>query len=643
MDPLLISSLRGGLNQHDPPIALPADQVVTAENIDFDRSTLGGRRGGHTAVTTSGLTGAVVALARHFPVNDETQTQLWAVSVSGSSSAFTYKDASWHDETPTGSEALDVSRGQYGGVRACSLHNKLFLAYPTASGTDRLHVWDGSTLRATGLAEPAAPSVSSSGSGGYSTTRYFRVRYTAQDGSGHTLRRSEPSDATTFTPSGTGAGATVTKPAAISEGETHWEVEESIDDANFYRIATVAVGTTTYTDTLASTAVADQPLSEDTGAYTLQYNPRFLLAVDDRLMMGGAWEQPALESRIAWTPVGTDPGVGDDERTDETQDPFMDLDAGAGGGLTDLAGPLNGYAHAFKRGHIYRLVRTGTRSAAYQAIPLTDKSGALPGSVVMGLDEGGASCLYYLDHAHGPSRIGVNGIQTCGVDISETWAGVNQNADLVCHGVYYPDLRQVWWWVAESGESTPTLRLKAHVRQFRNGDEGVRRGWSLDTGDYQATLCSVLYAENIEADTDRSLTLKPLVGTAISGALIAQANSGTTDNGTDFQARIVTKPFVPMAMLSKFGVRAGVLTAAAASGVSVQVTLSGQNEQTTNTATKTVDLSPAATEPTVIRLLDDLALDENLMLQVEMGDATAVDADWALQGLALMTTDQESF
>ena len=58
------------------------------------------------------------------------------------------------------------------------------------------------------------------------------------------LRRSEPSESLEFTPAGTATGAIVSKPATISEDETHWELEASLDDVNFYVVGTTDVGTT---------------------------------------------------------------------------------------------------------------------------------------------------------------------------------------------------------------------------------------------------------------------------------------------------------------------------------------------------------------------------------------------------------------
>src|SRR3990167_2869256 len=267
---LSVLSLRGGMNNSDPAIGLPDDQAVLMENVEIVESMLGERRRGTTTVsipTDISTQDRVTFLYRHLPSDDETLAELWAYAVTGStSSALNRKTTSW--STVTIDDAASLAGFSQFRWQGASLHGKLFLAYD--STVDRLHVWDGTSLRRAGLAEPAAPTGADTGSGSFSGTRYYRVRYTEQV-SGVTVRRSEPSDSLTFSPSGSGTGVVVTKPAAISEGETHWELEASFDDTNFYVIATTLVETTTVTDSTAyTTGYADTfTLSEDVGDYAL--------------------------------------------------------------------------------------------------------------------------------------------------------------------------------------------------------------------------------------------------------------------------------------------------------------------------------------------------------------------------------------
>lgn len=645
--PLVITSLRGGLNNYETPAALADDQVVIAENIDFNRSTLGGKRRGTDPITLTGslLEDSVVFLHRHLPTSDETAAQLWAIGINGGGTgAFAYKDTAWHPVTPgpAGGDALN-GVGAY-AIRGQTLHGKLFLAY--LSSVDRLHVWDGTSLRRVGLPEPAAaPVVANQGVGTYTGDRVFRVRFTIQSG-GVTTFRSEPSAETTFVPNGSSASARVTKPAASIEGETHWEVEESVNGGEeWYRIATVVVGTTTYDDSLT---VAEVPttgvLSEDVGAYTNLWSPKFVAADNDRLIIAGSWHQPQLRSRVAWTPAFGAPGVGNDERLDDTTDPFLDLDGFEGGEITDLAGPVQGYLYAFKNSHIYKLIRTNQPNQSYIAQNLSKTVGAVTRSAVMGQDEAGRPALYFLDPKIGPCRIGANGIEQCGEDIRGTWEEVNLNATLVCFGVFYPNAQQVWWYVAQTGGAfsgiLPNLKIVAQVNQFRSAQDGAHGGWSTHTVD-QPTLAATLFADNIDAGTARSLSLKPMLGMSVSDdtKLIRMADTGTTDDGTPYRAYLRTKPFSMHSLLQKAGVMAGAIMAKASSGVTLTIKLISNYGLLTKTAT--APLTPVGSEERVIRDIDNLSISEVRTLQIELGDASAVDSDWELDMLSLKTRDEE--
>lgn len=637
-EPILITSWRGGLNNCDPPIALALDQCTIVENIDYERATVGAKRRGQQVITTSGATinSAVVFLHRHLPTGDESQSTLWAASVSGTSSIWNYKDTAWHEIVPT--DALAVASGQY-AIRGLTLHGKSFFAYPLESGVDRLMVYDGMTFRRTGLPEPQAPTVVTSGSGAFSGDRLYRVRYKVA-GTGLDARQSEPSESTAFTPPGTGAGATITKPAATGEGEDTWLIEESVDEGDtYYVIAELDTTTTDYTDTLAPTSVPDGALAAPIGTYALQHSPKFLLADADRLIIGGSQQQPRLQSRISWSPVYAAPGIGNDERLDDNQDPFFDLDGYDGGELTDGGGPVNGYMYAFKWQRIFKMIRTGNVKQAYQAIKITSSKGALPRSVVPGLDERGHECLYFLDPFVGPCRIGVNGVESCGHDLTATWRTLNKNAALVSHGVYYALKRTVEWWCAFGDSTTPNQRLMAFVDAFRPEADGVHGGWSLCPDASQQTLASVLYADNINDNTTRSLSLKPY--TAASGAyLISEEDIGSTDNGMLYRGRVRGRPFVLAGMLGRTGIRAGALMGTAASGVDVSVTLIRDFGKETSTPIA-VSLTPDGNQTTVTQQIDNLKLDELIALEVEVGDAAAADADWEVNMVSLIPTFEE--
>ena len=446
-----------------------------------------------------------------------------------------------------------------------------------------------------------------------------------------------------FRDDATAAGVVVTQPASTGEGATHWEVEVSADDATFYRITTLPVASGTYTDTLAPTSFsASGELSEPVTRYSLIHNPKFLATDEDRLIVAGSWEQVPLQSRVAWTPRGAAPGVGNDERLDETTDPFLDLDGAVGGELTGLGGPLQGYVYAFKDARIYKLVPTQNVNQAYIGLLVSTTTGALPRSIIPGEDEQGRPCLYFLDRRTGASRIGANGIENCGQDIhGGTWKDrVNTDASLVAHGVFYPQLQQVWWWVAVDGADTPTMKLAAHVKEFRPSPDGARRGWTVHTGPAMACLASVVYADNLEAGGARSLEVKPYVFTTVASGLINECHIGTQDNGVNYRAYARTKPYVLGDLLVKGGVLAGTIMASGGSGSSVATSLIRDFGAETSTP-RVATLTPPSPGQRVIAPMDNLSLTGSYVLQVETGDAAAVNADWEIDMIALKISEEE--
>ena len=377
---------------------------------------------------------------------------------------------------------------------------------------NRLHVYDGTTMRRTSMAASAVPTAANTGSGSLIGTRYYRYRYTTKSGSS-TLRRGEPSPVLTHAPSGSGTGIVVTKGAAISEGETHWELEASLDNANFYIIATTAVATTTVTDSTAETSgYASFVLSEGIEDYATIGSARYLSTDGDRLIYAGNWSVESQASRVGWTPVLGASGVGNDERFETDTDPFQDLDTYENGVITGLSSTTIGAIWVFKQHAIYKLVRSGQRQASYTAIKYTDALGAIHGSVVSGLDAVGQPAIYFIDHDQGPCRLGYGGVKRCGEDIRSTWNSLNVDATkVVCSSIYYTKKKQVRWNIATGSSNTPDKCLVLDVSLSRDFDDGARKGWSEWTGNISKALSMVMFADNIEDDAARSLTLVPFI------------------------------------------------------------------------------------------------------------------------------------
>jgi hypothetical protein len=391
---------------------------------------------------------------------------------------------------------------------------------------------------------------------------------------------------------------------------------------------------------------ASGTLSEDIGDYSLIPSGQYLAADEDRLLIGGIFgeteaETEQLASRVMWTPVFGDPGVGNDERIPIDTDNFLDLDGFEGGPLTGLSTAANGYIYAFKRSHIYKLVRTGQRTKAYEAFPITKTRGAIPGSIVDGVDEAGRPAIFFLDPRVGPCMIGPNGLQTCGADILETFQTINQNASVVSVSLFYPEARQVHWWIATDDSDTPNLRLVLQTNEMRLTNEGYRRGWTVWDGPSAETVSACLYAENVDDTGDpRSLNLVPFIAKLDDDGLIQRTDTGDDDNGTEYEAHIRTKPYLPEGTLNRCGIMSGALIAKAQAGASLDVIVT--RDFGLEQVSVSVPLDPASSETHVIKTLDNLSLSEARAVQIEFIDPATPGARWELTQLALRERREQS-
>ncbi len=643
MPEILITDLRGGLNDFDPPTELEQDQCVRATNVDFHTSRLGERRRGGVEIDLTGsdleACDRIVWTHRHLPTTDPADAQCWALGITDPSTAvLAYKDTTWH--TVTMSDALTIDGVSEYQVRGISLHGKLFIAYN--SSVDVTHVWDGTSLRRVGLTEGStAPTAADSGSGSFVTTRYYRVRETVQVAS-VTVLRNEPSDVLTKAPSGSGSGLTVTKPTTVNSNATHWELEASLDNSNFYRIATTAIGTTTATDTTAAATgyAAGFPLSEDLGDYTQPHSARILVADEDRLCYLGSFEDSALDSSFSWSPVYNATGVGNDERIPLDPVSVVNLDGFEGGSITDAGRMAQGEIGVSKESHFYKLIRTGNRQRAYDAFNVSKEVGGIYGSMTEGVDEAGNAALYWLDPAVGPYRCTVTkGMHYCGRDVWNTWQTVNLDAThVVARSLYYRTTRQVLWCVATGSSNVPDLGLKLQTNTIRMTEGGeARRGFSTFTGGLAGALTMCLYSDNIDDDTDRSRVLVPFIGVEDDG-LIWRCDTGDDDNGTEYAARLTTKPLSPSNLETQFEIRGATLVAKAASGAEVMLSaIPNGGTETTETA-ETIALTPASSETFVIKKRDDFRISELKTVQLDFADVPTPGARWELARLAVTVT-----
>lgn len=632
---LSITSITG-MNDTDPSSELGATECQLALNVEFFFSSLCERRAGMDAIDISSLTltgqTAAVHINEWFPTNDVHSPELFAIFAAPASASVNpvaaVRDGSvsgqpvWTSVTiPSGSKILTAIPGIY-NIRAQSLNGLLFLAYD--SGNPRLHVWDQTNWRVTGLAQPGAPTATAVGVGALISTRYYRVRVQQKSGS-KVIRQSEPSTSVSVN----GAGSDhihIVQGTVPGEGETHWVVEGSADNSTFYVLATVVIATTTYDDsTVDPLTFSSNPQSAAIGAYVLQPSFRYVANDGDRLLGAGNWNDPSLDSTVYWSPVSSDPGVGNSERQPVTATggaaitTSIALDNYAGGGITGISSAINGNWYAFKYGRIYMMTRTGDATLAYDVLTLSTSRGAIKGSIIEGADESGAACVYFLDPTYGPSRIGPGGLVTL-EGLRTTWKRVNLNAQhVVATGCFYKYKRQVHWWVAADGADEPTLKLIAQTdNMVWEGQSAVKGGWSLADGTIAKALRVATYTEwVIESDNSISLSERPFIAT--NGPLIARTDVNTTDNGTAYVAKLITRPYVQTGILNWWGVMVGSLLASANLGQSVKVQLI-RDWGLETIGPLTVSLSPAVSETYVISILDNLALSHAHAIQVQLSD-----------------------
>lgn len=631
---LIINSLRGGQNNLLPPHALEDDEVVLAENVEFFYSTLGERRRGCELIDVEGSNldaqQFVVFLGSHLPKFSNVENcELWAGSCTfGDTPGFTLSRRSgtvWSEVTLA--DAFYPLLESYVRVQAQSSHGKYFICYKSAE--DRMHVWDEDegVLRRAGLRQPdgATDVANSGGAGTFAEDRVYRARFIKKDIDDHILLKSEPTEETTFTPSGTNDGAVISIPDLIDESETHWEVEASSGDGNFYTIATLDLSTTTYTDTteLPSDYGSLYPLAPDIGDYTVMESAKYVIQDQDRVIIGGAWEDETHNSRLSWTPVSNATGFGNDERIPIDTTNFIDLDWQDGGELTGLSSPVNGSFYAFKHSRIYKIQRTGDLKQAYESFLVSSSTGAIYQSIINGVDELGRGCVYFLDPALGPCRVGVRGIQQLN-SLRGVWARTNTGASTIpCHGVYYPDKQQVHWWLTvDNNDLSPNYKIILQVNEIVSSATTASRGWTTATGFITTANCSTVVPEHTTDDDTGGtyLSYRPYIGLDTDTGSIARCDVENTDAGYAYRGRILTKPYIVAGLLNKWGAMNAAVLAKPIDdpNTTMRITLIRDFGKEENNIT--TDFVPDEDESLVNKKFDNLNMSDAYAIQVEFKD-----------------------
>lgn len=609
----LIMGLRGR-NGSDAPIALPDDQCCEAVNVDFSAGGLVRRRGGCTPLSTTFLSGgpfddAIGSLLRHVPGVDESVMELWAIDGAGQFGRLA-NNVAWVEETAI--DALVTPAVASWNVIGASLGGYLFLLYDSAE--NRSHVWDGSSVRRTGFATPAAPTRATLGGSGNTFTRFYRIRWVQVNGA-DTVRMSEPSASVTLAITDD-SGIRITQPAAAGEGETHWDIEYAEADAGPWYVASrESIGSVTYDDTEATIDTTD--LSPNDGINTPPPSFKYVVKAGARLLQAGAYETSAGESfvplnnEVYWSPVTGANDVGDIERQPISYRVALDHP------VNGLSEALNGIHYAFGERAFSALVPTGEPGVgAFQRLTENTNIGCIRHQSIVSAE----GAIYFLSH-RGPYRIGSAGLEYIGEDIEDIWATVNLSAYISSHGVYYADLHQIWWWVAINGSQHPNHRIVFDTRLGRSEGGSVRGGWSTATGGRGESYASVLFSTSVASPM--GLRLAPYTAQAGTETIL-QWDTGTDDDGTDFQAYIDTKEYAPAGLGRNCSLVEPFVVGEA--GTTALVSVSARTDFGKDTSDQhVVSLAPEFAETHVQRKVDGLQLSGIGTVRFRIGDAAATN------------------
>lgn len=536
---IVFTNLTGRDRSTTDELAIPKTRAKEMVNVDLYRTIFARKRNGCQSVfpeTTGELTtGILSSLLRFVPAGGEESQELWKVDDALNVQRLA-GGLAW--TTPTLKDAI-ASHPQ--DVIGISFNGKFFLFYDSA--VDRSHVWDGATVRRTGLAAPAAPTVADQGGGATypAVLRHYLVRDIAMSGS-TIVRRSEATASVSFTPSGGGDAARVTKGASAGEGETHWELYGSDDGNLFFLIATTPIGTTFYDDSADPHQYSGGNANPLVGANIPPVSAKYGLVDGNRLLIAGSWESTSFTSRVWFTPRLGSSDAGDDERIPDTvdQENFVDFDEKDGSEITALGGPFEGMPIVFKYRHIWAMRPTGSPEAPYRPMIISKLVGAVRQQlVVMAEDQHGNPAIYFWSHV-GPYRFGLGGLQFCGDDILDLVERHNLDASNSGFVFAHTDLNQLWFYLALDGEDHPRSQVAVfdYTKGFPDENNRIRGGWTIFEDRIADARCGVMFSRTLGASMSR--VLAPYLGSNDVATLL-RGDAGELDVDEPYSA-FVTLP-----------------------------------------------------------------------------------------------------
>ena len=616
-----------------------ADEAL---NVHFYEGGLGTKRGGTEGYGWSGGSppGSVHDLVSWVPGQDPAARELF-VFTAGISPGSIYRLAASADTTT----AVTCAHGTLSGIRRAScaaINGKLVIA----TGLGRPKVFDPTysttATRNLGIGTPAAATVANTGAGSYAATlRYYRVAFTYQVSS-VTVGRGELGTSVSFTPSGSGTHARITKPTT-EDHATHWEVYGSADNVTYYGpIGTIAVGTTTYDDNATVTTYATTyDLAPTEGTNKPFPGTKYLYSNGSRLFGFGLPANTDTDTitvtagTVYFSPALDSSSIHDEERCQDTVSAVgkVVLARNAGGVDRGIAG-LGNLVIAFQSQGIYALIPTENPDTPFRRVQYSNSIGAVSHqSIIEAEDELGRPCIYFLDPIKGPYRLGQDGLKWVGKDVYDIWSTAvlgTSSTVFYPHGVYYAAKRQVWFWVNKDAASSPNCILCLDIQEQSPDEDGhIRGGWSQWDGTISTRTASCMFSNT--PGTSMSTDLKPYIGYPLASTL-SKCDVVTAGLGDSVQAYIQSGG-LNLAPIRNGITRSHLLAEASSAppeGVTITQTFVRNFGDETN-RTDTVNLAPSGSETHVLKAFDASSLQDAFIFQVRLGDASASTGQWTFE------------
>lgn len=385
-----------GLSQRGFTLEGPGS-TLEADNLNFLSDAFCSMRNSFTEedLTDAGFTGEIQWLGRH-TTNDGVE-EIWGAANNSGTVACARKVAGvWTPVTLADSPVA----GNLTEMHAVTFNGKLFLGYK--SSVNRLHVWDGTSVRRVGVSVSGVGSAADTGAGAYAATaRQYRFSQRIKDGS-DIVCESELSAAISFTPSGAGTAARVTGPSAV-DSATHWVLYGLISSAGdvydlYEELAETAIGAT-YDDSTAP-ASYDGDAPPVLNSNIPPPSAKCLATDSTRLILTGAWESSALAGQT--TPAAnrvwfSRPLAATDVGDDEAIPNGLWLNIGDAGPTTAI-GTIYTNVYVFKLGSTHKLVPTQDPDGPFSRVLISENFGAVgQRCVANGETEDGFGALFFAD------------------------------------------------------------------------------------------------------------------------------------------------------------------------------------------------------------------------------------------------------